>query len=166
MHHATSEQYINQNSQNAHDLATWHTFAVLSMVYTFVGTVLLKTSAEPLARIVTHSTHSRAPEWFTTAAGQRDPESARESGLGCGFVVDLFEIDEAFACVAMAPIAELGIPHTRSTSTAALCARATRSARRSRLVVTLIHALKQRGGKRGVASLCIGGGEATALGSS
>jgi acetyl-CoA C-acetyltransferase len=78
--------------------------------------------------------------------------------------VDLFEVNEAFAVVAMAPISELGVPHDKlNVHGGATALGHPIGASGARLVVTLIHALKQRGGKRGIASLCIGGGEATAI---
>jgi len=78
--------------------------------------------------------------------------------------VDLYEVNEAFAVVAMAPMRELGIPHDKLNVNGGACALGHPiGASGARLVVTLIHALKNRGLKRGVASLCIGGGEATAI---
>ena len=78
--------------------------------------------------------------------------------------VDLFEINEAFACVAMAPMSDLGIPHDKlNVNGGALALGHPIGTSGARLLVTLIHALQARGGKRGVASLCIGGGEATAM---
>ena len=78
--------------------------------------------------------------------------------------VDLFEVNEAFACVAMAPMSDLGIPHDKlNVNGGALALGHPIGASGARLLVTLLHALQARGGKRGVASLCIGGGEATAL---
>jgi acetyl-CoA C-acetyltransferase len=78
--------------------------------------------------------------------------------------VDLFEVNEAFACVAMAPMRELGIPHDKLNVNGGACALGHPiGASGARLIVTLLHALKARGGKRGVAALCIGGGEATAV---
>ncbi len=119
--------------------------------------------ATPLARIVAHATHSHDPEWFTTApvfAIQRVLERAGWAKRD----VDLFEINEAFACVAMAPIKELGLDHAKVNVNGGACALGHPiGASGARIVVTLIHALRARGGKRGVASLCIGGGEATAL---
>jgi len=116
-----------------------------------------------LARIVGHATHSHAPEWFTTA-----PVDAIRNVLArVGWTVqdvDLFEINEAFAVVAMAPIQELGIAHARVNVHGGACALGHPiGASGARLVVTLIHALQRQGKKRGVAALCIGGGEATAL---
>jgi acetyl-CoA C-acetyltransferase len=117
----------------------------------------------PLATIVAHATHAHAPEWFTTA-----PVSAIQSVLAkAGWSVadvDLFEVNEAFAVVAMAPIKELGIPHDKLNVNGGACALGHPiGASGARLVVTLLHALQRRGGKRGVAALCIGGGEATAI---
>jgi acetyl-CoA C-acetyltransferase len=78
--------------------------------------------------------------------------------------VDLFEVNEAFACVAMAPMKDLGIAHEKLNVRGGACALGHPiGASGARLVVTLIHALRATGGKRGVASLCIGGGEATAI---
>ena len=117
----------------------------------------------PLATIVAHATHAQAPEWFTTA-----PVSAIQAVLAkAGWSVadvDLFEVNEAFAVVAMAPIKELGIPHAKLNVNGGACALGHPiGASGARLVVTLLHALQRRGGKRGVAALCIGGGEATAI---
>jgi acetyl-CoA C-acetyltransferase len=117
----------------------------------------------PLARIVAHATHSQAPEWFTTAPVSALDAVMKKAGWSVADV-DLFEVNEAFACVAMAPMRELGIPHEKLNVHGGACALGHPiGASGARLVVTLIHALKQRGGKRGVASLCIGGGEATAI---
>ena len=117
----------------------------------------------PLARIVAHATHAQAPEWFTTA-----PVSALRNVLAkAGWSVadvDLFEVNEAFACVAMAPMADLGIAQDRlNVNGGALALGHPIGASGARLLVTLLNALQARGGKRGVASLCIGGGEAVAL---
>jgi acetyl-CoA C-acetyltransferase len=118
---------------------------------------------KPLVRIVAHATHSQTPEWFTTA-----PVGAIQSVLDkTGWKVtdvDLYEVNEAFAVVAMAPMRDLGIPHDRLNVHGGACALGHPiGASGARIVVTLIHALLARGGRRGVASLCIGGGEATAL---
>ena len=122
-----------------------------------------KRGIQPLARIIAHATLAQEPEWFTTA-----PVGAIQSVLAkAGWSVesvDLFEINEAFAVVAMAPIRDLGIPHAKVNVNGGACALGHPiGASGARLVVTLIHALRARGGKRGVASLCIGGGEATAI---
>ncbi|PPU03923.1 thiolase family protein [Xanthomonas arboricola] len=116
-----------------------------------------------LARIVGHVTHSQEPEWFTTA-----PVAAIQKLIGkIGWQldeVDLFEINEAFAVVAMTPIAELGISHDKVNVNGGACALGHPiGASGARLVVTLVNALRTRGGKRGISTLCIGGGEATAI---
>ncbi len=122
-----------------------------------------KRGIKPLARIVAHSTHAQEPEWFTTA-----PVSAIRNLLAkTGWKVedvDLFEVNEAFSVVAMAPMKELGVPHEKiNVNGGATALGHPIGASGTRIVVTLLHALKARGGKRGIASLCIGGGEATAI---
>ena len=119
--------------------------------------------ATPLARIVAHATHAQAPEWFTTAPVAAISNVLAKAGWSVADV-DLFEVNEAFACVAMAPVKVLGIPHAKVNVNGGACALGHPiGASGARLVVTLVNALKRRGGKRGVASLCIGGGEATAI---
>ncbi len=118
---------------------------------------------KPLARIIAHSTHSQAPEWFTTA-----PVAAIEKVLKKAdwtvADVDLYEVNEAFATVAMAPMRELGILHAKLNIHGGACALGHPiGASGARLIVTLINALIKTGGKKGVAALCIGGGEATAI---
>jgi acetyl-CoA C-acetyltransferase len=118
---------------------------------------------QPLARIVAHATHAQAPEWFTTAPVTAIANVLKKAGWKVEDV-DLFEVNEAFANVAMAPMKDLGIPHDRLNVNGGACALGHPiGASGARLVVTLLHALQARGGKRGVASLCIGGGEATAI---
>jgi acetyl-CoA C-acetyltransferase len=118
---------------------------------------------KPLARIVAHATHAQAPEWFTTAPVAAIRNVLDKAGWNIGDV-DLFEVNEAFACVAMAPMHDLDIPHDRlNVNGGALALGHPIGASGARLIVTLLHALEARGGKRGVASLCIGGGEATAV---
>ncbi|GIX36325.1 MAG: acetyl-CoA acetyltransferase [Lysobacteraceae bacterium] len=117
----------------------------------------------PIARILGATTHSQEPQWFTTA-----PVHAIEALLGKlqwkVADVDLFEVNEAFACVAMAPIKALGIDHARLNVHGGACALGHPiGATGARIVVTLLHALRQTGGRRGIAALCIGGGEATAI---
>ena len=122
-----------------------------------------KRGLKPLARIVAHATHAQAPEWFTTAPVTAIANVLKKAGWSAADV-DLFEINEAFACVAMAPMKDLGIAHEKINVNGGACALGHPiGASGARLVVTLINALRQRGGKRGVASLCIGGGEATAV---
>ena len=122
-----------------------------------------KRGLKPLARIVGHATFSQAPEWFTTAPVSAIDKLLKQIGWSVADV-DLFEVNEAFAVVAMAPIKELGIPHEKINVNGGACALGHPiGASGARLVVTLLHALKARGRKRGIAALCIGGGEATAL---
>jgi acetyl-CoA C-acetyltransferase len=120
-------------------------------------------NAKPLARIVAHSTFSQAPEWFTTAPVGAIESVLKKAGWSVADV-DLFEVNEAFATVAMAPMRELGIAHDKLNVHGGACALGHPiGASGARLIVTLIHALRRHGGKRGVAALCIGGGEATAM---
>lgn len=122
-----------------------------------------KRGLKPLARIVGHATFSQQPEWFTTAPVAAIDKLLKQVGWKVEDV-DLFEINEAFAVVAMAPIKELGIPHAKVNVNGGACALGHPiGASGARLVVTLINALRKRGLKKGVASLCIGGGEATAI---
>lgn len=122
-----------------------------------------KIDARPLARIVAHATHSQAPEWFTTAPVRAIANVLDKAGWAAGDV-DLYEINEAFSVVAMAPIHDLGIGHDKvNVNGGAVALGHPIGASGARLVVTLLHALQARGGRRGVASLCIGGGEATAI---
>jgi acetyl-CoA C-acetyltransferase len=118
---------------------------------------------KPLARIVAHATHSQTPEWFTTAPIAAIDNVLKKAGWTVADV-DLFEVNEAFSCVAMAPMTDLGIPHDKlNVNGGAVALGHPIGASGARLLVTLLHALQARGGKRGVASLCIGGGEATAV---
>ena len=122
-----------------------------------------KRGLKPLARIVAHATHSQEPEWFTTAPVGAIQKVLDKAGWKVGDV-DLFEINEAFAVVAMTPMKELGIAHEKLNVNGGACALGHPiGASGARLVVTLLNALKTRGLKRGVAALCIGGGEATAI---
>ncbi|NUO78334.1 MAG: thiolase family protein [Lysobacter sp.] len=118
---------------------------------------------KPLARIVAHAGHAQAPEWFTTAPVKAISNVLEKAGWTVADV-DLFEINEAFSVVAMAPMKDLGIPHEKlNVNGGAVALGHPIGASGARLVVTLLNALRARGGKRGVASLCIGGGEATAI---
>ena len=118
---------------------------------------------QPLARIVAHATHSQTPEWFTTAPVGAIQKVLEKAGWKIGDV-DIFEINEAFAVVAMAPMRELGIAHDKINVNGGACALGHPiGASGARLVVTLINALRTRGKRRGIATLCIGGGEATAI---
>lgn len=118
---------------------------------------------KPLARIVAHAGHAQAPEWFTTAPVKAISNVLEKAGWTVADV-DLFEVNEAFSVVAMAPMKDLGIAHDKiNVHGGAVALGHPIGASGARLVVTLINALRVRGGKRGVASLCIGGGEATAI---
>ena len=117
----------------------------------------------PLATIIAHSTHSQDPEWFTTAPIGAIEKVLEKAGWGID-EVDLFEVNEAFATVTMAAMHELDIDHDKMNVNGGACALGHPiGASGARVVVTLINALQQRGLKKGVAALCIGGGEATAL---
>jgi acetyl-CoA C-acetyltransferase len=122
-----------------------------------------KRGLKPLARIVGHTTLSQEPEWFTTAPVGAIDALLKKTGWKVGDV-DLFEVNEAFAVVAMAPMKDLGIAHDKlNVNGGATALGHPIGASGARLVVTLLHALQARGGKRGIASLCIGGGEATEI---
>ncbi len=119
--------------------------------------------AAPMARIVGAATHSQEPEWFTTAPVFAVRKLLDRLGWKID-QVDLFEINEAFAVVAMVAAQELSIPPDRlNVRGGAVALGHPIGASGARILVTLMHALKQTGGRRGVASLCIGGGEAVAL---
>ena len=115
------------------------------------------------ARIVAHSAHAKAPGWFTTAPVDAIGKLLERTGWSMQDV-DLWEINEAFAVVVMAAIRELGLPADRVNVNGGACALGHPiGASGARIVVTLLHALEQHGLKRGIATLCIGGGEATAI---
>ena len=117
----------------------------------------------PLATIVAHSTFSQDPEWFTTAPIGAIEQVLEKAGWGVDDV-DLFEVNEAFATVTMAAMHDLNIDHAKMNVNGGACALGHPiGASGARIVVTLINALQKRGLKKGVAALCIGGGEATAL---
>jgi len=122
-----------------------------------------KLGLAPLAAVVGHSTHSQEPGWFTTAPVGAIKKLFDATGWSAG-KVDLYEINEAFAVVTMAAMREHGLPHDRVNIHGGACALGHPiGASGARILVTLIGALKKTGGKRGIASLCIGGGEATAM---
>jgi len=119
--------------------------------------------AKPLARIVGHTTHAQAPNWFATAPVGAVQKLLAKTGWRVADV-DLWEINEAFAVVPMALMAELAIAHEIVNVNGGACALGHPiGASGARILVTLIHALQARGLRRGVATLCIGGGEATAM---
>jgi acetyl-CoA C-acetyltransferase len=123
-----------------------------------------KLGATVIARVVGHATNALAPNEFTTAPVGAIRKLLDKNGWKVADV-DLFEINEAFAAVPMAAMHELDIPHARVNVHGGACALGHPiGASGARIIVTLLGALKERGGKRGVAALCIGGGEATAIG--
>lgn len=123
-----------------------------------------KRGIEPLARLVGHSSFAHEPAWFTTAPVSAIKELHARLGWNADDV-DLYEINEAFAVVTMAAMQELGLDHAKVNVNGGACALGHPiGATGARITTTLIHALRQRGLKRGVASLCIGGGEAVAVG--
>lgn len=116
-----------------------------------------------LATIKAHTSHAHKPAWFTTAPVGAIQKAFDKTGWSVG-EVDLYEVNEAFAVVAMAAMREHNLPHEKVNVHGGACALGHPiGASGARIVATLINALRQRGGKKGIASLCIGGGEATAL---
>ena len=119
--------------------------------------------ATPLARIVGHSTHAQEPEWFATAPVGAVQKLLAKTGWKKGDV-DLWEVNEAFAVVPMALMKELDLSHDIVNVNGGACALGHPiGASGARILVTLLHALKAHGKKKGIATLCIGGGEATAM---
>ena len=117
----------------------------------------------PLARIVSHATHAQEPEWFATAPVGATQKALAKAGWSVTDV-DLWEVNEAFAVVPMALMADLKVPHDKVNVNGGACALGHPiGASGARIMVTLIHALKARGLTKGLATLCIGGGEATAV---
>jgi acetyl-CoA C-acetyltransferase len=118
---------------------------------------------QPLAKLVAHATYAHEPEWFTTAPSTAVANVVEKAGWTMD-QVDLFEINEAFASVTMAAMADNGLDHDKVNVNGGACALGHPiGASGTRILVTLIHALRKRGLKRGVASLCLGGGEAVAV---
>ncbi len=123
----------------------------------------LKMGVKPVARIVSHAVHAQAPEWFATAPAGAIAKALKKAGWDAKSV-NLWEVNEAFAAVTMAAMADFQLPHEIVNVHGGACALGHPiGASGARIVVTLLGALRQRGLKRGVAALCIGGGEATAL---
>jgi acetyl-CoA C-acetyltransferase len=117
----------------------------------------------PLARIAGYASHAQAPEWFTTAPIGAIRKVLERTGWAVGDV-GLFEINEAFAVVAMAAMRDLAIDHSRLNVNGGACALGHPiGATGARITTTLVHAMRRRGISRGIAALCIGGGEATAI---
>lgn len=122
-----------------------------------------KLGVKPVATIVGHATHAQEPGWFTTAPVGAITKLFKKTGWTAD-KVDLYEINEAFAVVAMAAMQEHKLPHEKVNVHGGACALGHPiGASGARIVATLIGALRKHGKKRGVASLCIGGGEATAM---
>lgn len=120
-------------------------------------------SLKPVAKLVAYASHAQAPEWFTTAPVGAIEKVLAKAGWKAADV-DAFEVNEAFAAVAMAAIHDCGLDATKVNSHGGACAMGHPvGATGARIITTLIGVLKARGGKRGVAALCIGGGEATAV---
>ena len=118
---------------------------------------------KPRARILAHASHSHAPQWFTTAPVPAAARLMDRLGWTVGDV-DLWEVNEAFAVVPMAFMHEHGIPADRVNVNGGACALGHPiGASGSRIIVTLLNALETRGLKRGIAAICIGGGEGTAI---
>ncbi|MGD2140680.1 MAG: acetyl-CoA C-acetyltransferase [Burkholderiales bacterium] len=122
-----------------------------------------KLGTKPLATVIGHATHAQEPGWFTTAPIEAMRKLCEKTGWTTD-TVDLFEVNEAFAVVTMAAMKELAIGHEKINVHGGACALGHPiGASGARILVTLIGALRARGARRGVASLCIGGGEATAM---
>jgi acetyl-CoA C-acetyltransferase len=119
--------------------------------------------ARPIARIVAHAMHAQAPNWFTTAPVGATQKALAKAGWSVADV-DLWEVNEAFAVVPMALMADLKVAHDIVNVNGGACALGHPiGASGARIMVTLMYALQARGLKRGLATLCIGGGEATAV---
>ncbi len=122
-----------------------------------------KLGCQPLARIAGHATHAQEPEWFATAPLGATQKALAKAGWAASDV-DLWEINEAFAVVPMALMHDLNLSHDKVNVNGGACALGHPiGASGARILVTLLHALKARGLKKGLATLCIGGGEATAM---
>ena len=122
-----------------------------------------KRGAKPLARVVAYASNAHEPEWFTTAPVGAIEKVLKKAGWKTSDV-DLFEVNEAFAVVSMAAMKDVGIPHDKvNVNGGAVALGHAIGATGARIITTLIYALKKRGLKKGVAALCIGGGEGTAL---
>jgi acetyl-CoA C-acetyltransferase len=122
-----------------------------------------KAGLRPVARIIAHASHAQEPEWFTLAPVGAIRAALQRAGWSAADV-DLYEVNEAFAVVTMAAMKDIGIPHEKVNVHGGACALGHPiGATGARILTTLIHALRQHGKKRGLAALCIGGGEATAI---
>lgn len=122
-----------------------------------------KNNLKPIARIIAHNSYAHQPEWFTTAPAAAIKKVLAKASMSINDI-DLFEINEAFSCVPMHSMKELNIPHEKvNIHGGAVALGHPIGASGARILVTLIHALKRTGGKFGLASLCIGGGEGNAM---
>jgi acetyl-CoA C-acetyltransferase len=122
-----------------------------------------KRGAKPLARVIAHASNAHEPEWFTTAPVGAIQKVLKKAGWKASDV-DLFEVNEAFAIVTMAAMKDIGIPADKvNVNGGAVALGHPIGATGARIITTLIYALKKRGLKKGVAALCIGGGEGTAI---
>ena len=122
-----------------------------------------KLGLKPVAKIVAHATHAHEPNWFTTAPVAAISKVLAKSNWSAA-QVDLFEINEAFAAVTLAAMVEHKLPHDKVNIHGGACALGHPiGASGARIIATLLGALRKTGGKTGVASLCIGGGEAVAM---
>ena len=123
----------------------------------------VKMGCKPIARIVSHAMHAQAPEWFATAPAGAINKVLKKTGWDAKSV-NLWEVNEAFAAVTMAAMHEFGLPHEIVNVHGGACALGHPiGASGARIVVTLLGAMRKQNAKRGVAALCIGGGEATAM---
>jgi acetyl-CoA C-acetyltransferase len=146
------------------------TAASSSSISDGAAAVVLMSAAEaarrgvrPLAKILGYASFAREPEWFTTAPAGAIHKLLAKLGWKPGDA-DLYEVNEAFAAVTMAAMHDVGFEHARTNTLGGACALGHPiGATGARIIATLVHALRARGGGRGIASLCIGGGEATAI---
>jgi acetyl-CoA acetyltransferase len=122
-----------------------------------------KNGREPFARIIAQATAAQEPEWFTTAPAKAIEIALKRAGMTVGDI-DLFEINEAFAVVAMAAMKDANIPHEKmNVYGGAVALGHPIGSSGARILVTLLHALETQNLKRGMAAICIGGGEAAAM---
>jgi acetyl-CoA C-acetyltransferase len=127
------------------------------------GEAAVARGVKPLARILAYASHAQEPEWFTTAPVGAIAKVLAQLGWR-PHDADLYEVNEAFAVVAMAAMRDIDIDHARVNVNGGACALGHPiGATGARILTTLVHTLRRRGGKRGIASLCIGGGEAVAV---
>jgi acetyl-CoA C-acetyltransferase len=122
-----------------------------------------KNNLKPIARLIAQSTAAQEPEWFTTAPAKAIDIVLRRANMTVDDI-DLFEINEAFAAVALAAMKDVNIPHEKlNVNGGAVALGHPIGASGARILVTLIHAMQERGARRGLAAICIGGGEAAAM---